>query len=71
MAQGAPTITSNISSLPEAVSGAAIMIDPYNINEVARAMEMVLTDEELSEKLKEKILEGSFRLTQMVEHIQP
>ena len=25
---------------------------------------------ELSEKLKEKILEGSFKLTQMVEHIQ-
>ena len=54
MAQGAPAITSNISSLPEAIGDAAIMIDPYNINEIAQAMEMVLTDEALREKLKEK-----------------
>ncbi|MEA2097548.1 MAG: glycosyltransferase family 1 protein [Patescibacteria group bacterium] len=47
MACGTPVITSNFSSLPEAVGDAAIMINPYNIDELAKAMEMVLTDKKL------------------------
>ena len=54
MACGVPTITSNISSLPETVGDAAIMIDPYNVDEIAWAMEMALTDDALRKKLKEK-----------------
>jgi glycosyltransferase involved in cell wall biosynthesis len=54
MACGVPTITSNLSSLPETVAKSAIMIDPYNIDEFALAMEIGLKDKNLRKKLKEE-----------------
>ncbi len=54
MACGVPTITSNLSSLPETVAKSAIMIDPYNIDEFAWAMEIGLKDKNLRKKLKEE-----------------
>jgi len=54
MACGVPTIVSNVSSLPEVVGRGALMIDPYHIDELAWAMETVLTDNMLKEKLIEK-----------------
>lgn len=48
MACGLPVITSFNSSLPEVVGDAALMIDPFNINEIAEAMEKMLTDNELA-----------------------
>ena len=59
MACGTPVITSNFSSLPEAVGDAAIMINPYNIDELAKGMEMVLTDE----KLRNVLIERGFKQT--------
>jgi len=47
MACGTPVITSNVSSLPEAVGDAAITINPYNLDELYRAMEMVLNNNQL------------------------
>ncbi|MCK4919192.1 MAG: glycosyltransferase family 4 protein [Candidatus Pacebacteria bacterium] len=49
-----PVITSNLSSLSEAVGDAAIMVNPYNIDELARAMENLLSDENLKNNLIEK-----------------
>ena len=57
MACKTPTITSKFSSLPETVGKAAIMIDPYDIDEFAHAMNLVLKDENLREKLKKQGLE--------------
>ncbi len=57
MACGVPTIVSNNSSLPEVVEDGAIMIDPYNVDELAYAMRIVLKDKELREKLIQKGLE--------------
>ena len=54
MAAGTPVITSNFSSLPEAVGDAAIMINPYNLDELAKAMEIVLSDEKLRNILIER-----------------
>jgi len=54
MMRGIPVITSNFSSLPEAVGDAAVMVDPYNLDELAEAMEMVLTDNGLREILIKK-----------------
>ena len=51
MAAGTPVITSNFSSLPEAVGNAAIMVNPYNLDELAKAMKMILTDEKLRDIL--------------------
>jgi len=54
MACGVPTIVSYASSLPEVVADAAIMIDPYNIDEMVWAMKEILTDEELQKNLSQK-----------------
>ena len=42
MASGTPVITSNVSSLPEVVGDAALLIDPYDPDAIADAMRRVL-----------------------------
>jgi glycosyltransferase involved in cell wall biosynthesis len=54
MASGTPVITSNVSSLPEVVGDAAVMIDPYEPAAIADAMRRVLTDAELRADLKRR-----------------
>ena len=54
MACGCPVITSNTSSLPEVVGDAAIMVDPYDVDALARAMRKVLTNEGLRKAMIEK-----------------
>jgi len=44
MAAGAPVVTSNVSSLPEVVGDAALLIDPLNPIAIAEAILRVLTD---------------------------
>ncbi len=52
MASGTPVITSNVSSLPEVVGGAAFMIDPYEPEAIADAMRRVLTEPDLRADLR-------------------
>ena len=59
MACGCPVITSNISSLPEVVGDAGIMIDPNDIDGLTAAMLKILTDNELREELSRKSLDRS------------
>lgn len=54
MAQGVPVITSDCSSLPEVVGNAGLMVNPYNIGRLAWAMNEVLCNEELREKMVKK-----------------
>lgn len=54
MACGTPVVTSFVSSLPEVVGDSAIMVDPYNISEIAKAMEQVLTNRDLQTSLIKK-----------------
>lgn len=54
MACGAPVITSNVSSLPEVSRGAAILVDPYSIGEIAQAIESVINNRYLREELRQK-----------------
>lgn len=54
MACGVPTIVSNASSLPEIVGDGAVMIDPYNVDELAFAIREVLEDKDLRENLIKK-----------------
>jgi glycosyltransferase involved in cell wall biosynthesis len=54
MACGTPVITSNISSLPEVVGDAGILVDPCSSEEIARAMYRVISDEGLRQRLGEK-----------------
>jgi glycosyltransferase involved in cell wall biosynthesis len=52
MASGTPVIASNVSSLPEVVGDAALMIDPYEPGAIADAMRQVLTDSQLRADLR-------------------
>lgn len=45
MACGCPVITSNISSLPEVAGDAAVLIDPYNVSQLAEAIRNIFEDE--------------------------
>jgi glycosyltransferase involved in cell wall biosynthesis len=57
MASGTPVITSNVSSLPEVVGDAALLIDPLEPHAIADAMRRVLTDSALRENLSQRGLE--------------
>ncbi len=54
MAHGTPVVTSNVSSLPEVVGNAAVLVNPENVFEIMRALHRVLLDQVLREKMKER-----------------
>jgi glycosyltransferase involved in cell wall biosynthesis len=54
MAHGTPVITSNTSSLPEVVGNAAVLVNPENVFEIRRALQCVLLDQGLRERLKQR-----------------
>jgi glycosyltransferase involved in cell wall biosynthesis len=53
MAVGTPVITSSVSSLPEVVGPAAMVVNPENVFDIARGIREVLTDSELRGRLIE------------------
>src|SRR2546425_1060826 len=51
MACGTPVVTSSLSSLPEVVGDAAVLVDPYHPEDIARGLEEVLCDPALQADL--------------------
>jgi glycosyltransferase involved in cell wall biosynthesis len=54
MAHGTPVVTSNVSSLPEVVGNAAVLVNPENVFEIMRALRRVLMDQSLRDRMKER-----------------
>ena len=54
MAHGTPVVTSNVSSLPEVVGNAAVLVNPENVFEIMRALHRVLLDNPLRARMKER-----------------
>jgi glycosyltransferase involved in cell wall biosynthesis len=54
MAHGTPVVTSNVSSLPEVVGNAAVLVNPENVFEIMRALHRVLMDKALRDRMKER-----------------
>ncbi len=54
MAHGTPVVTSNVSSLPEVVGNAAVLVNPENVFEIMRALHRVLMDRPLRDRMKER-----------------
>ncbi len=54
MASGTPVVTSNLSSLPEVVGDAAVLVDPYDPAALADGMFRVLSDPSLQADLRRK-----------------
>jgi glycosyltransferase involved in cell wall biosynthesis len=63
MACGTPVVTSNVSSLPEVVGDAALLVDPTNVVELAEAVFQVLTDQAMRQTLIAKGLERARQFT--------
>jgi glycosyltransferase involved in cell wall biosynthesis len=51
MACGTPVVTSNVSSLPEVVDDAAILVNPENVFDIARGIAQILLDDSLRAEL--------------------
>jgi len=51
MACGAPVVTSNVSSLPEVVGDAAMLVNPENVFDIARGVREVLLNQTLRQEL--------------------
>lgn len=54
MLLGAPVMTSNVSSLPEIAGDAALLIDPYDIEGMARGIRTLDCDDDLCRDLAER-----------------
>ncbi len=54
MQSGCPVITSNRTSLPEVAGEAAVLVDPYNVAELAEALAAVVESETLQAELRRK-----------------
>jgi glycosyltransferase involved in cell wall biosynthesis len=63
MSMGIPTISSNISSIPEVCADAAILIDPYDVNEISNALESVYYDSDLRFFLKKRSVDRAAQLS--------
>jgi glycosyltransferase involved in cell wall biosynthesis len=65
MACGTPVVASRASCLPEVAEGAALMVDPHNVEGLAGALELALLDMDLRARLiaqgKQRASEYSWR----------
>jgi len=63
MACGTPVVCSRAASLPEVVGEAALLVDPLDVDDLARALEQVVTDAALRQELRERGLAQAARFT--------
>lgn len=54
MACGCPVVVSNTASLPEVCGEAAYYINPYNVDDIAKGIGIVLNDSKLQQELRQK-----------------
>ncbi|MFD2943385.1 glycosyltransferase family 4 protein [Flavobacterium notoginsengisoli] len=59
MAAGTPVITSNVSSMPEVAGDAAVLVDPFEIEETTDALERIIVDADFRKKLIESGYENA------------
>lgn len=54
MACGTPVVTSNVTAMPEVAGDAALLVDPSSVEQMASAVERVLSDTILRQQLQER-----------------
>lgn len=54
MVLGTPVVTSHESSLPEIAGEAALLVDPYNADDIARAITIIVNDADLRTELSRR-----------------
>lgn len=63
MAFGLPVVSSNVSSLPEVLGKAALLVNPFKSEAIAEAMEIALTNEDIRSDLIKKGKERAANFT--------
>lgn len=63
MACGTPVVASNVSSVPESVGDAGVLVDPYDVASIAGGVERVLGDADLRRQLVAVGIERARRFT--------
>lgn len=63
MACGCPVVTSRTSSLPEVTGEAAILVDPYSVDEIAKGILKVLKTPDLRQRAQENSLKQAQKFT--------
>ncbi len=63
MTYGVPVICANVSSLPEVVADAALMINPYEFTEICEACKLILNNKDLRDSLVSKGLKRAGEFT--------
>jgi glycosyltransferase involved in cell wall biosynthesis len=54
MACGTPVVTSNVTAMPEIAGNAALLVDPTSVEQIASAMERIVSDAALRQQLRRK-----------------
>jgi glycosyltransferase involved in cell wall biosynthesis len=57
MASGVPVVTSNLSCMPEIADGAAMLVDPFDVADIARGLTSVVHDDGVRNRLIARGLE--------------
>lgn len=63
MTCGTPTITTNVTSIPEVVKDGAVLVNPNDIDELSQSMFNLLSDMELRELLSQKALRRAYNFS--------
>jgi glycosyltransferase involved in cell wall biosynthesis len=63
LACGVPTLTSNVSSLPEVAGDAALLVDPRNVESISLALERLLSDNVLRDRLRTESIAQAAKFT--------
>lgn len=54
MACGTPVVTGNVAALPEVAGDAALLVDPFSVDEIAAALQRVVGDEDFRKQMIER-----------------
>jgi len=60
---GRPVITSNLYSMPEVAGDSALLVDPFNIEEIRNGIKKIINDDKLREDLIRKGFKNAERFT--------
>jgi glycosyltransferase involved in cell wall biosynthesis len=63
MACGTPVVTSNVSSLPEVVGDAGLLVDPQSVGELSESLRRVLAHADLAADLRRRGRERAWRFS--------
>jgi len=63
LACGIPTLTSNISSMPEVAGHGALLVDPRSVENISLGLEQLLSDDALREQLRRESLIQAAKFT--------